>query len=56
MCFGDGQCKQKVKHVLKDNDGGYLATSEPETMVKMAFSTITQDNCLNYTRHSGYMV
>ena len=27
----------KVKHVLRANDSGYLATSEPETIVKMAF-------------------
>ena len=30
----------KVKYILKENDNCYLATSEPEIVVKMAFCTI----------------
>ena len=36
----------KVKYCLKANDNEYLATSEPDMIVKIAFCTITQDNCL----------
>jgi transposase len=45
----------KVKYFLKANDSAYLCTSSPEDMVKIAFSTITQDNCINYIKHAGYM-
>ena len=45
----------KVKYFLKANDNAYLCTSSPEKMVKLAFSTITQDNCINYIKEAGYM-
>ena len=45
----------KVKYFLKANDNAYLCTSSPEDMVKLAFSTITQDNCINYIKEAGYM-
>ena len=32
----------KVKYCLKANDNEYLATSEPEMIVKIAFCSITQ--------------
>jgi hypothetical protein len=40
---------------LKANDNGYLATSQPETFVKLAFCNITQDDSLGYIRNAGYM-
>ena len=45
----------KVKYFLKANDNGYLATSQPQIFVKMAFSMVTQDDCLGYIRNAGYM-
>ena len=45
----------KVKYFLKANDYAYLCTSSPEDMVKFAFSTITQDNYINYIKEAGYM-
>ena len=45
----------KVKYFLKASDNPYLFTSEPEAMVKLAFFTITQDNCLSYIKETGYM-
>ena len=46
----------KVKYFLKANDNAYsVCTSSPEEMVKLAFSTITQDNCINYIKEAGYM-
>lgn len=45
----------KVKYYLKENDNAYLATSQPELLVKMAFSTITQKDCIGYIRHAGYI-
>ena len=44
----------KVKYCLKNNDNAYLATSHPEILVKMAFSTITQNDCIGYIRNAGY--
>ena len=44
-----------MKYFLKANDNAYLCTSGPEDMVKLAFSTITQDNCINYIKEAGYM-
>ena len=31
-------------------------TSHPELFVKMAFCTVTQENCLGYIKHAGYDV
>ena len=45
----------KVKYFLKANDNAYLCTSSPEDMVKLAFLSITQENCINYIKESGYM-
>jgi len=44
-----------IKHHLKANDDGYLATSQPELFVKLAFSTITKDDYLSYIKHAGYI-
>ena len=44
----------KVKYCLKNNDNAYLATAHPEILVKMAFSTITQNDCIGYIRNAGY--
>ena len=33
----------------------YAATMSPRVMVSMAFSTVTQDDCLGYIRHAGYI-
>ena len=45
----------KVKGVLKNNDSGYLASSNPKLIVKLAFATITRSDCLGYIRHAGYL-
>ena len=45
----------KVKAFLKANDTVYLNTRFPTTLVTMAFCIITQHDCINYIRHSGYM-
>ena len=45
----------KVKAALKNNDSAYLASSNPKLIVKLAFSTITQSDCLAYIRHAGYL-
>ena len=44
----------KVKAFLKANDTVCLNTRFPTTLVTMAFCTITQNECINYIRHSGY--
>ena len=45
----------KVKYCLKSNDNAYLCTSTPEDMVKLAYSTVTQHDCINYIKEAGYM-
>ena len=35
----------EVKPLLQANDSIYLASTAPELMVKLAFTTITQENC-----------
>lgn len=45
----------KVKAVLKANDSVYISTDTLEQFIKLAFSTVTKDNCLGYIRHAGYM-
>ena len=47
----------KVKAVLKANDSIYLSTLTPSLIVKLAFGTVTQTDCLliGYIRHAGYM-
>ena len=45
----------EVKALLRAIDSIYLASTTPELMVKLAFTTMTQENCLAYIQHAGYM-
>ena len=45
----------KVKSILRANDSVYIASSTPEIMVKLAFCAVTQDDCIQYIKHGGYM-
>ena len=47
----------KVKAALKASDSTsvYLSTTTPSLIVKLAFSTVTQEDCIGYIRHAGYM-
>lgn len=45
----------KVKSFWKANDMVVQSTSNPRTMVLMAFNTINQQDILGYVRHSGYI-
>ena len=45
----------KVKGVLQDNDSLYRTTKRPEVLIKLAFSCVTQDDCIGYIKHAGYM-
>ena len=45
----------KVKATLKASDNVYLSTQTPSLIVKVAFSTVTQEDCLGYIRHAGYI-
>ena len=38
----------EVKPLLRANGSIYLASTTPELMVKLAFTTVTQENCLSY--------
>lgn len=45
----------KVKYFLKEHDNEYLCTSQPQLVVKLAFCTITEENCLGYIKNAGYI-
>ena len=45
----------KVKSIQRANDSVYIASSTPEIMVKLAFCAVTQDDCIQYIKHAGYM-
>ena len=45
----------KVKRCLTEHDTLYKVTSSPETLVKIAFSTVTCQDCTNYIKHAGYL-
>jgi len=45
----------KVKHYLRDNEVSYQSTSHPRLLVAEAFTTVTQENCLKYMSHAGYI-
>ena len=45
----------QVKQLLRAYDSLYLSSQTPELFLKVAFTTVTQENCLGYKRHAGYM-
>ena len=45
----------KVKGVLRQNDSAYISTHSPEQFIKLAFCTVTKNDCIGYIRHAGYM-
>ena len=44
----------KVKKCLRENSACFQTTSTPEAVVKLAFSTVTTEDCLGFIRHAGY--
>jgi len=50
-----GESFSKVKHYLRDNEISYQSTSHPRLLVAEAFTTVTQENCLKYMSHAGYI-
>ena len=45
----------KVKAIMKENDKLFQTTSAPKTLLKIAFSLITSDNCFNFSKHCEYV-
>ena len=45
----------RVKSILKANDKVYAATTTPSLFVRMAFCSITNNDCLGYIQHAGYI-
>lgn len=45
----------KIKRYLIEHDTLYKVASTPETLIKISFSTVTQEDCTNYIRHAGYL-
>ena len=44
----------KVKAILKENNAIFQATSSPRVLLAMAFTMITAEDCLNFSKHCGY--
>ena len=44
----------EVKGYLKANDALVKATTTPETIITMAFCSVTKENCCAYIHHAGY--
>ena len=45
----------KVKTILKENDAIFQTCRSPKTFLTMAFDMITQEDCISYVRHCGYI-
>ena len=45
----------KVKYKLIANASLYCVTTDPELLIKLAFSSATQEDCIGYIKHAGYM-
>ena len=45
----------QVKSYLKANESVYLSTSSPRCIISMAFNTVSQNHCINYIKHAGYL-
>ena len=44
----------KIKAILKENDSIFQVTSAPRVFLAMAFTMVTHEDCLNFSRHCGY--
>lgn len=45
----------KVKYFIQANEDVFLTTSSPRLLIAMAFSGVTQEDCISYIRHAGYI-
>ena len=45
----------KVKYALNANASLYRVTTDPELLIKLVFSGVTQKDCIGYIKHAGYM-
>lgn len=45
----------QVKNIMKENFQIFESSSAPRALLAMMFGMVTQDNCLSYIKHSGYI-
>lgn len=45
----------EVKSIMKANDEVFQASTQPRTLLAMAFSMVTTENCFSFIQHSGYI-
>ena len=45
----------QVKSVMKQNDLLFQVSNSPRVLLTMAFGMVSQENCLKYIEHSGYL-
>lgn len=45
----------KVKSILKANDAVFQSTSTPRTLLATAFGMVTEEDCIGYIHHAGYL-
>ena len=45
----------EVKSILKANDEVFQVCTQPRTLLAMALSMVTTENCFSFIQHSGYI-
>jgi len=45
----------KVKSIMKAKDEVFQECTQPRTLLAMAFSIVTTENCFSFIQHSGYI-
>ena len=45
----------EVKSILKANDEVFQVSTQPRTLLAMAFSMLITENCFSFIQHSGYI-
>ena len=46
----------KVKTILKEDDRIFQTSNTPRVLLAMAFTMVIQEDCLNFSRHCGYLM
>ena len=44
-----------LKNIMKQNDELFQITRTPRILLTMAFSMVTQEDCIGFIKHCGYM-
>ena len=45
----------KVKMIMKENDKIFQVSSVPRALLTIAFGMVTEQDCLEFSKHCGYL-